>query len=57
MHMGDGLNSKYAHDYKNHYVKQQYLPDELCSAVYYRPVLNGAEAEIVKRWNKRMNKE
>ena len=27
--LGHGLNYKYAHAYKNHYVKQQYLPDEL----------------------------
>lgn len=26
---------KYPHDYKNHYVKQQYLPDDLKNAVYY----------------------
>ena len=54
--LGYGITYKYPHAYGG-WVKQQYLPDELCSAVYYRPVLNGAEAEIVKRWNKRMNKE
>lgn len=27
---------KYAHDYRNHYVKQQYLPDTLKDRVYYR---------------------
>ena len=54
--LGYGIAYKYPHAYGG-WVKQQYLPDELCSAVYYRPVLNGAEAEIVKRWNKRMNKE
>ncbi len=26
---------KYPHDYKNHYVKQQYLPDEFKNSVYY----------------------
>ncbi|MCI7350308.1 MAG: replication-associated recombination protein A, partial [Ruminococcus sp.] len=25
----------YPHDYKNHYVKQQYLPDKLKGKVYY----------------------
>jgi putative ATPase len=28
---------KYAHDYVNHIVKQQYLPDELQSTIYYEP--------------------
>ena len=27
---------KYAHDYRNHYVKQQYLPDTLKDRGYYR---------------------
>ena len=27
---------KYAHNYRNHYVKQQYLPDTLKGRVYYR---------------------
>jgi len=28
---------QYPHEYKNHYVKQQYLPDDLAGAVFYRP--------------------
>lgn len=34
---------KYAHNYKNHYVKQQYLPDNLVGRVYYRFGENKAE--------------
>ena len=33
--LGHGVGYKYAHDYPNHYVKQQYLPDELVGAHYY----------------------
>ena len=31
-----GQNYLYPHDFKNHYVRQQYLPDNLKSTVYYR---------------------
>lgn len=30
-----GQNYKYPHDYPNHYIKQQYLPDELKNKIYY----------------------
>ena len=35
--LGRGLDYKYAHDYPNHYVKQQYLPDGMEGAVFYEP--------------------
>ncbi|MEG2123483.1 MAG: replication-associated recombination protein A [Clostridium sp.] len=44
--MGRGLDYKYAHDYPNHYVKQQYLPDEMKGASFYRPSENGYEKQI-----------
>ena len=34
---------KYPHDYPNHYVRQQYLPDDLAGAVFYRPGENKTE--------------
>ena len=40
---------KYAHDYPKHYVKQQYLPDQLINDVFYRPGENGYETKI-KEW-------
>ncbi|MBQ9199313.1 MAG: replication-associated recombination protein A [Lachnospiraceae bacterium] len=40
---------KYAHDYPNHYVDQQYLPDNLLGSRFYEPGDNGYEKEI-KRW-------
>ena len=36
-------NYKYPHDYPNHYVKQQYLPDEIKGAIYYKPQNNKNE--------------
>ena len=47
--MGHGLGYKYAHNYNNHYVKQQYLPDELVDKVYYEMSDNGEEVKM-KKW-------
>ena len=44
--LGHGVGYKYAHDYKDHYVKQQYLPYELSGREFYRPSDNGYEAKI-----------
>ena len=44
--LGHGIGYKYAHDYPNHYVKQQYLPDELVGQVFYQPSENGYEKNI-----------
>lgn len=44
--IGHGKGYKYAHDYKNHYVKQQYLPDGLTGEVFYEPSENGYEQQI-----------
>jgi len=41
-----GKGYKYSHDYPGHYVHQQYLPDELKDAVYYKPTDNGVEKKI-----------
>ncbi|MBQ5917244.1 MAG: replication-associated recombination protein A [Lachnospiraceae bacterium] len=46
--LGHGLNYKYAHDYKNHYVVQQYMPDGMEDVSFYRPTENGYEADIIK---------
>ena len=50
--LGHGLGYKYAHNYKNHYVKQQYLPDGLTNEVFYEPSENGYEATIRKYYRK-----
>lgn len=44
--LGHGKGYKYAHDYKNHYVKQQYLPDGLTGEVFYESSENGYEQQI-----------
>ncbi len=41
-----GVGYKYAHNYPGHYVKQQYLPDELVGKIYYEPSENGVEKKI-----------
>lgn len=44
--LGHGEGYRYAHDYPNHYVKQQYLPDGMEGQVFYRPSENGYEKQI-----------
>ena len=44
--LGRGLDYKYAHDYPNHYVKQQYLPDGMEGTVFYRPTEMGYEKQV-----------
>lgn len=44
--LGHGIGYKYAHDYSHHYVKQQYLPDELKDETFYEPSSNGYEKTI-----------
>ena len=44
--LGNGNGYKYAHNYPGHYVKQQYLPDELVGTIYYEPSENGVEKKI-----------
>ena len=44
--LGHGIGYRYAHDYPKHYVKQQYLPDELAGEHFYEPGELGYEAEI-----------
>lgn len=44
--LGHGTGYKYAHDYPNHYVEQQYLPYELNGKEFYQPTGNGYEARI-----------
>ncbi len=50
--LGRGLGYKYAHDFPGHYVKQQYLPDEIKDEVFYRPGSNGYENVINEYLNK-----
>ena len=45
---GHGVGYKYPHDFENHFVRQQYLPDKI-SARYYEPPAQGYEATIKQR--------
>lgn len=44
--LGHGLGYLYAHNYPNHYVEQQYLPDALKDEVFYEPTEIGYEKQI-----------
>lgn len=44
--LGHGIGYQYAHNYPDHYVKQQYLPDELLGTRFYEPTENGYEKRI-----------
>ena len=50
--LGHGVGYKYAHDYPNHYVDQQYLPDEIKDARFYEPGDLGYEKQIKERLQK-----
>ena len=54
--LGHGIGYKYAHDFEGHYVKQQYLPDELVGTVYYEPTENGVEKRIKESLLRRRGK-
>ena len=43
---------KYPHDYENHYVDQQYLPDDLRGTVYYHPGPNKTEQAADEYWKR-----
>lgn len=53
--LGHGIGYKYAHDYPNHYVEQQYLPYELSGREFYHPSGNGYEVKV-KEHMKRIKK-
>ena len=46
--IGSGDGYKYPHDFPGHWVRQQYMPEELKGRVYYRPSEMGHEATILK---------
>lgn len=50
--LGHGIGYQYAHNFPNHYVKQQYLPDEIKDKVFYHPVNHGYEKNIIEYFKK-----
>ncbi|OQY85119.1 MAG: hypothetical protein B6D41_14720 [Chloroflexi bacterium UTCFX4] len=57
--LGHGQGYQYPHDFENHFVVQQYLPDEVRAKIYYTPGALGEEARIAERlraWRAKMGK-
>ncbi|MGI6776840.1 MAG: replication-associated recombination protein A [Acetivibrionales bacterium] len=54
--LGYGNGYKYAHDYPNNIVDQEYLPTEMRGTIYYNPSSNGYEARI-KDWLEKRRKQ
>ena len=50
--LGHGIDYKYPHSFPNHYVKQQYLPDNIKDAKYYEYGDNKQEAAAKQYWDK-----
>jgi putative ATPase len=50
--LGHGSSYKYSHDQPYGVAEQQYAPDEVLDAEYYRPTTLGAEAAIKERWER-----
>ena len=50
--LGRGLTYKFPHDYKYHWVNQQYLPDELVGTKYYEYGENKNEQAAFNYWQK-----
>ena len=50
--LGHGEGYQYAHDYPNHYVEQQYLPDEILGSRFLHLGTNGYEQKIRENFKK-----
>ena len=55
--LGHGVGYLYAHDYPEHYVKQQYLPDEIKDEVFYHPTDIGYEKQDGERLRRLRTRE
>ncbi|HHV43716.1 MAG TPA: replication-associated recombination protein A [Firmicutes bacterium] len=51
--LGHGVGYKYPHDYPNHWVKQQYLPDIHRDKVFYEPTEQGRERRVLERFGRK----
>ena len=54
--LGFGVDYRYAHDYPNGWVDQQYLPDSFKDSTFFEPSLYGREASLVAQWRERTNR-
>ena len=55
--LGHGIGYKYAHDFEEHYVEQQYLPDELVGTRFYEPGDLGYEKQMKERLTRLRTRE
>jgi putative ATPase len=58
--LGYGKDYKYPHDYPDHFVEEEYLPENLKGRIYYHPSDQGFEREIKKRleaWRRKKNEK
>jgi putative ATPase len=58
--LGYGKDYKYPHDYQDHFVEEEYLPENLRGRTYYHPTEQGFEREIKKRleyWRSKKSKK
>ncbi len=54
--LGHGKDYKYPHEYPDHWVEQQYLPDTIRGKKFYEPSDQGREKEIAEQWRKRRSR-
>jgi putative ATPase len=58
--LGYGKDYKYPHDYPDHFVEEEYLPENLKGRTYYHPTEQGFEKEIKRRleyWRGKKNEK
>jgi putative ATPase len=58
--LGYGKDYKYPHDYPDHFVEEEYLPENLKGRIYYHPAEQGFEKEIKRRleyWRRKKNEK
>lgn len=55
--LGHGLGYQYAHDYPEHFIKQQYLPSELEGTRFYHPTDIGYEKQAGERLERLRNRK
>lgn len=55
--LGHGLTYQYAHNFEEHYVEQQYLPDELTDTTFYHPGQLGYEKQMADRLERLRNRQ
>jgi putative ATPase len=54
--LGHGTEYRYAHDFPEGWVDQQYLPDGFVDATFFDPSAYGREGPLVEQWRSRTNR-